>query len=402
MEYIHRNLEDFFKKNGACYPALLLTGPRQVGKTTFLKHISEENRNYVTLDIPRERTLAAEEPELFLERHKPPVLIDEIQYAPELLPYIKVMIDREQKPGMFWLTGSQQFHMMGNVTESLAGRVGVFEMLGLSNQELNNRNEGPFLPQKERQPAPDGMDLSKLYRRIWNGGFPRLAENPDMDHDLFYGSYVNTYLERDVRILAQVGDLHRFFRFLRAAAARTGQLLNYADLARDADVSVASAKNYLSILTASGLIALLEPYFTNQTKRMTQTPKLYFLDTGLCAYLTDWSSPETLEAGAMSGHIFETWCVSEILKSYRNAGKRAPLYFYRDFDQAKIDLVIEQDGILYPVEIKKSTNPGRDAAKNFAKLEKFGKPVGKGAVICMVREQEPLTSACSLIPAASL
>ena len=402
MQYIHRNLEDFFKKSGMHYPAILLTGPRQVGKTTFLRHVSEESRNYVSLDIPRDRNLAKEDPELFLERHKPPVLIDEIQYAPELLPFIKVLIDKEQKPGMFWLTGSQQFRMMQNVTESLAGRVGIFEMQGLSNRELEHRNVEPFLPINDFPDVPEKLDLQGLYRRIWQGSFPKLADDPEMDHDLFYGSYINTYLERDVRILGQVRDLQRFFRFLRAAAARTGQLLNYSDLARDADVAVGTAKNYLSILIASGLVTLLEPYFANRTKRMTQAPKLYFLDTGLCAYLTDWSSPETLEAGAMAGHIFETWCFAEILKSYRNSGKRPAFYFYRDFDQVEIDLVIEQDGVLYPVEMKKSSDPGRDAAKHFSKLEKFGKKIGMGAVVCMVRESSPLTRECKLIPAAGL
>lgn len=402
MQYIYRSLEDFFRKNARHFPAILLTGPRQVGKTTFLKHLSEENRKYVSLDIPRERNLAKEDPELFLERHKPPVLIDEIQYAPELLPIIKVMIDKEQRGGMFWLTGSQQFRMMQNVTESLAGRIAIFEMSGLSNRELEQRDTVPFLPVYDFPSAPEKLDLQGVFRRIWQGGFPKLAAEPDMNHDLFFGSYIDTYLERDIRILGQVGDLHRFFRFLRATAARTGQLLNYSDLARDADVSVPTAKNYLSILIASGLVALLEPYYSNLIKRLTRTPKLYFLDTGLCAYLTDWSSPETLEAGAMAGPIFETWCFSEILKSWRNSGKRPAFYYFRDFDQVEIDLVIEQDGILYPVEIKKSSDPGRNAARHFGKLEPFGKPVGMGAVVCMVRECSPLTRKCRLIPAASL
>ena len=402
MEYLHRDLEVFFKKNAKHYPAILLTGPRQVGKTTFLRHLCEADRNYVSLDIPRDRDLARSDPELFLERYKPPILIDEIQYAPELLPFIKAMVDREQKPGMFWLTGSQQFRMMRNVTESLAGRIGIFEMLGISNCELEHRKPGAFLPTNDFEDAPDDLDLLGLYRRIWNGSFPRLTADPEMDRDLFYGSYISTYLERDVRTLGNIGDLPRFFRFLRAAAARTGQLLNCSDLARDADVSPATAKNYLGILTASGLVALLEPYFTNRIKRMTQTPKLYFLDTGLCAYLTDWSSPETLESGAMAGHIFETWCFAEILKSYRNSGRRPAFCFYRDFDQVEIDLVIEQDGVLYPVEIKKSSDPGRSAAGCFSKLRKFEKPVGMGGVICMARKCQPLTRECRLIPAGSL
>lgn len=402
MSYIHRDLEAFFKRNEKHYPVVLLTGPRQVGKTTFLRHIGESDRKYVSLDDPRDLDLARNDPVLFIERYKPPVLIDEIQYAPELLPAIKSAVDRERAPGMFWLTGSQQFRMMRNITESLAGRVGIFEMLGISNCELERRELKAFLPTEDFEDAPDGLDLSGLYSRIWRGSFPGPTADPDMDRDLFYGSYISTYLERDVRMLGNVGDLQRFFRFLRAAAARTGQLLNYSDLARDADISISSAKNYLGTLVASGLVALLEPYFANRIKRMTQTPKLYFLDTGLCAYLTDWSSPETLESGAMSGQIFETWCFAEILKSYRNSGKKPSFYFYRDFDQVEIDLVIEQNGVLYPVEMKKSADPGRRAAGHFAKLDKFGKVVGMGAVICMVEKSIPLTRGCKLIPAASL
>lgn len=402
MPYIHRDLEKFFLKNTKFYPAMLLTGPRQVGKTTFLRQICEESRRYVSLDILRDRLLAQEDPELFLERYKPPVLIDEIQYAPQLLPIIKVLVDREQKPGMFWLTGSQQFQMMQQVTESLAGRVAVFELLGLSNRELENQLSSPFLPTNDFPPAPEKLDLPGLFCRIWRGSYPKLANEPQMSPDLFYGSYITSYLERDVRLLGKIGDLQRFFRFLRAAAARTGQLLNFSDLSRDADVSVNTAKNYLSILIASGLVTLLEPYFANRVKRMTQAPKLYFLDTGLAAYLTDWSNPGALEAGAMAGHIFESWCFAEILKSYRNAGKRPAFYFYRDFDQVEIDLIIEQDGVLYPVEFKKSSDPGRSAARHFSKLEKFGKPVGLGAIVCLVKESMPLTRECMLIPAGSL
>lgn len=402
MTYIRRDLETFFMANAPHYPVVLLTGPRQVGKTTFLQHISEEGRRYVSLDIARDSDLARSDPELFLERYAPPVLIDEIQYAPQLLPVIKAAVDRDQRPGSFWLTGSQQFEMMREVTESLAGRVGIFEMMGLSNCEMERRPAKPFLPADDFLPAPDGLTLPGLFRRIWQGSFPKPAASPEMDHDLFYGSYISTYLERDVRLSGNIGDLPRFYRFLRAAAARTGQLLNYSDLARDADVSVPTAKNYLGALVSSGVAALLEPYFANRNKRMTQTPKLYFLDTGLCAYLTDWSSPETLEAGAMAGHIFETWCFAEILKSYRNCGRRPALSFYRDFDQVEIDLVIERDGILYPVEFKKSADPGRESARHFAKLEKFGKPLGMGAVVCMVRDCQALTRTCKLIPAASL
>jgi predicted AAA+ superfamily ATPase len=400
--YIKRNLKDFFLKCSSQFPVMLVTGARQVGKTTFLQHIKDKSRNYISLDSLKNQALAKSDPELFLQRFKPPLLIDEIQYAPELLPYIKIMVDSEQKPGMFWLTGSQQFQMMSGVTESLAGRVGIVNLMGLSNRELDGKSTFPFLPTLDFSSDKSSLDLSGLYRRIWHGAFPMLNSHPEIDRNFFYESYISTYLERDVRELSQVGDMQRFFRFLRAAAARTGQLLNYSDLARDADISVPTAKNWLSILLSSGLTYLLEPYYSNRTKRLTQTPKLYFLDTGLCTYLTDWFTPESLEAGAMSGAIFETWCFVELLKSYRHSGQRAPFFFYRDFDQVEIDLIIEYNGTLYPVEFKKSANPGSDAAKNFKILERLNQPVGTGAIICMSSIVMPLTRSCQLIPAAVL
>ena len=406
--YIERNLETHFIAASGQFPVVLLTGARQVGKTTFLRHIAEETRSYVSLDLPIQRELAQTDPELFLQRFKPPILIDEIQYAPQLLPAIKVLADearysaRQTSNGMFWLTGSQQFEMMKGVTESLAGRVAVVNLMGLSNRELDARAVAPFLPTLDRDSSAVPHDLMALYRRIWLGAFPVLSAAPATDRNLFYESYVTTYLERDVRALTQVGDLQKFFRFLRASAARTGQMLNYSDLARDADVSVPTAKAWTSILLASGLVYLLEPYYNNRSKRMTKTPKLYFLDTGLCSYLTDWLTAENLEAGAMSGALFETWCFTELFKSYRHAGMRAPFFYYRDFDQVEIDLVIEADGVLYPVEFKKSANPGVHAARHFNKLENLGKPVGKGAIVCMVSDAMPLTRKCILVPAGSL
>lgn len=400
--YIERNLKDFFLKCSSQFPVMLVTGARQVGKTTFLQHIKDESRTYISLDSLKNQELAKTDPELFLQRFKPPLLIDEIQYAPELLPYIKMMVDAGQKPGMFWLTGSQQFQMMSGVTESLAGRVGIVNLMGLSNRELDGKTTKPFLPTLDFTSESSPLDLPGLYRRIWHGAFPMLDSHPEIDRNFFYESYINTYLERDIRNLSQVGDLQRFFRFLRAAAARTGQLLNYSDLARDADISVPTAKNWLSLLLSSGLAYLLEPYYSNRIKRLTQAPKLYFLDTGLCTYLTDWFTPESLEAGAMSGAVFETWCFTELLKSYRHSGQRAPFFFYRDFDQAEIDLIIESDGVLYPVEFKKSANPGKDAARHFKLLQRFDQPVGTGAIICMTSTAMPLNRSCQLIPAAML
>jgi len=408
MIYLSRTIEDFFKKADRQFPVLLLTGPRQVGKTTFLQHVSGDERAYVTLDDPTIRNLAKEDPGLFLQRFQPSVLIDEIQYAPELLPFIKIEVDRKRKPGMFWLTGSQQFHMMKGVSESLAGRVGVVNLLGLSRGELIGKSKevNPFLPTdniiKNRLKDRDTLSLKALYQCIWRGSFPEIAINEEIDRDLFYSSYVQTYLQRDIRDLARVGDEMAFLRFLRAAAARTGQLLNLSDLARDADVAPNTAKSWLSILQASGIVFLLEPYYSNITKRLIKAPKLYFLDTGLGAYLTEWSSPETLEAGAMSGHVLETWIMAEILKSYWHNGRRAQFYYYRDKDKKEIDLLIVKDGTIYPLEFKKTAAPKKDAIRRFKVLDKLNMPIGPGGVICLAEMSLPLTSRVQCIPVAAL
>lgn len=403
--YIERTLETFINTAASQFPVLLVTGARQVGKTTILRHLSEAARAYVTLDDPLVLNLAKTEPALFLQRFPPPVLIDEIQYAPELLPYIKMMVDERQQPGLFWLIGSQQFHLMKGVSESLAGRVAIVHLLGLARREIVAQREPtpPFLPTPEitspRLATGKLLTLKELYGLIWRGAFPAIALNDALDRDLFYGSYVQTYLQRDVRDLAQIGDTMAFLRFLRAAAARTGQLLNLVELARGADVSPNTAKNWLSVLQAANLVYLLEPYHTNLTKRLVKTPKLYFLDTGLVAYLTEWATPATLEAGALSGAILESWVVAELLKSYWHNGRRAPFYFYRDKDQKEVDLLIVQDGVIYPVEIKKTASPQRDDIRHFGSLDQLGLPVGPGSVICLIDQALPITATVQAIPA---
>lgn len=403
--YVARTLESFVTRATEQFPVVLLTGARQVGKTTLLRHLSQADRTYVTLDDPLVLSLARTEPALFMQRFPPPVLIDEIQYAAELLPHIKMAADRAQRLGLFWLTGSQQFHLMRGVSESLAGRVAVIHLLGLSRREMLGQGQKarPFLPTAEeiqlRVSAGSKLTLKELYRLIWRGSFPAIALNDAVDRDLFYSSYVQTYLQRDVRDLARVGDEMAFLRFLRAAAARTGQLLNLAALARDADVAPNTAKNWLSILQTAEIVYLLEPYYTNLSKRLVKRPKLYLLDTGLAAYLTAWASPETLEAGAMSGPILETWIVAELLKSYWHNGRRAPFYYYRDKDQREIDLLLVQDGIAYPLEFKKTAAPSRDDTRNFRALERLGLPVGPGGVICLAEQSLPLTASAQAIPA---
>lgn len=402
--YQPRALEPAWLAAAAHFPALLLTGPRQVGKTTLLRHLCEPERRYVTLDDPTLRALASADPRLFLDRFAPPVLIDEVQYAPELLPYIKMRIDAARRPGDFWLTGSQQFAMMRGISETLAGRVAIVNLLGFSQREARGLGLGlpPFLPTidgiHERERALTAEAPDALYARIWRGSLPELVARGAVDRDLFYSSYMQTYLQRDVSDLSQVGDQRAFLRFLRACAARTAQLLNLSDLARDVDVSHGTAKAWLSILEASFQIVLLRPYHSNLTQRLVKTPKLYFLDTGLASYLTEWSTPATLSAGAMAGPMLETFAVVEVLKSWWHVGKQPRLYFYRDRDGREIDIVVEQDGMLYPIEIKRAATPKPEWSRAFEALDAFPPPRGHGAVLCLVPDTLPIDRMATAVP----
>lgn len=401
-------MRDCWMEASAQFPVLLLTGPRQVGKTTLLQHLCPKNRRYVTLDDPNLRTLAREDPALFIERFESPVLIDEIQYAPQLLPRIKMAVDAARKPGLFWLTGSQQFQMMKGISETLAGRVGILNLLGFSGRERFrlDLDVPPFTPTPtcitQREATGKRLTLRQLYQAIWLGSFPALVAGPARNRDLFFSSYVQTYLQRDVRDLAQVGNEASFLRFVKACAARTGQLLNYSDLARDADVSVNTAKSWLSILQASFQVVLLQPFHANVTKRLAKRPKLYFLDTGLCAYLTEWSSPETLEAGAMAGSILETCVFAELLKSWWHRGKEPRIYYYRDKQGKEIDFLLVQDRKVYPIEVKKSASPAADALHVLEAARPAGMAIGDGVVICLCRDVLPLTKSARAVPVGIL
>ena len=405
--YIKRTIEDSILKTSQTFPVLLVTGPRQVGKTTVLKHLAENDRTYITLDDPAIRFLAKNDPALFMQRFSPPIIIDEIQYAPEILPYIKMEVDRSGKNGEFWLTGSQMFHMMKNVSESLAGRVGILRLLGLTYSETRGLPSVPFTTEfdrlLERVDKVQPVTVTEIYRQIYKGGLPALYKNPEVDLETFFASYINSYLQRDIRDLTQVADEMVFYNFMISIAARTGKPVNYDEISRDAGISAPTAKRWLSILISSGLVALVQPYSNNMLKRIVKMPLLYFLDTGLCAHLLKWKSPETLELGAMSGQFFESWVFSEIYKTYLNAGQEPPLLYYRDKDKREIDLLLHYDNTLFPVEIKKSAAPQKSTIKHFNVLNPLIKEkqisVGSGAIICMSANLLPLDEDNSIIPA---
>ena len=410
--FIRRELEKSFLEANDFFSVLLLTGARQVGKTTFLKKIAEPGRGFVSLDPLDARAKAAQDPRLFLADNPPPIIIDEIQYVPELLPYIKNIVDEvrttdpEKAKGMYWLTGSQKFELMEGASESLAGRIGIFNLFGLSNREINGKDSVPFLPENFSTQGMTEQTPQELFRNIWLGAYPELRSsgNPDKFWTYFFQSYVQTYLERDVRKLAQVADLNVFYAFLKASAARSGQMLNYSDLARDTGISVPTAKKYMSILETSNIAKLLYPYKNNQSAPMVSTPKMYFLDTGLMAYLTDWKTPEVLASGAMAGHFFETWCVAEILKSYTNNGLEPSMYYFRTKERnpSEIDIIIKENETLYPIEIKKSATLDKNDVKQFHKLETFKMPVGVGGLVSLYPQRSHITEDILTIPATML
>lgn len=401
--YIKRSLEKRVKYIAKHFPVLMLCGARQVGKTTLLKKIAKDNTkeliNYVTLDHPKVRQLAKSDPELFLQQYSAPLIIDEIQYAPELLPFIKIKVDESGENGRYYLTGSQMFHMMNEVSESLAGRVGVLAMYSMSRAEIEKKESKPFNPANVKNIVSDDS-ISKIFDRILKGGMPRIISEPDISSEDYYGSYIQTYIERDIRDLIKIKDENKFIRFISCVAARTSQELNLADLAKDVEIDRKTAENWLSIFISSGLIVLLNPYSKNTIKRIVKRPKLYFMDTGLACYLSMWNNARALELSAMSGAMFENYVISEIIKSYSNNGinTRSRLFYYRDNNGKEIDLLILDNGKIHPIEIKKSADPGKTALKNFSVLSAFQEEIGDGAVLCMSSITIPLDEKNKIIP----
>ena len=397
--YITREIEETVKRISGQFKVLLLTGARQVGKTTLLKHLAQgSGRTYVTLDDLAVRSLALSDPALFLQRYTPPLLIDEIQYAPQLLSYIKIYADNEAQNSDIWLTGSQRLPLMQGVTESLAGRVGIIDLQGLTAGEINGAeyNAVPFLPTAEqllrRLKNANKQSLKEIYRLIWQGSMPALYNGGEQDWQSYYASYVQIFLQRDVMKLLPVNDEMVFFRFLCAAAGQTGKMINYAELAKAAEVSAPTAKQWVKTLEAAGIIYLLQPFMPLGAKYIVKAPKLYFFDTGLAAYLTRWNNADALEMGAMSAEFFETWIVAEIYKSYANKGIVPPLYYLRNFNGKELELIIYENGTAYPIAIKKSAHPQK-AVKTFAILEPVSADsnikIGEGGIICFADDLLP-------------
>ena len=404
MAYIHRTLEQKIMDISRDYSCLFLIGPRQVGKTTMLEHLMEGSaRRKVTLDDAENRRLAQSDPALFLEMHPAPVLIDEVQYAPQLFSYIKINVDNGAAPGSYWLTGSQAFQLMELAQESLAGRTAIVHMSALSQSELYGDGTTEPLsinPEKlnHRKEHLSSCNSVEMFERIWSGGMPGHRSGRYTDRDVFYSSYIQTYINRDVSDMIPGVDKLLFADFIRAAACRVGQLLNTHDIAQDVGVSDDTAKRWLQVLEKSEVIFYLRPYSNNLLKRTVRTPKMYFFDTGLAAYLTKYSSPEILMNGAINGAILENYTVAEIRKTWLNSARECLMHYYRDRDTNEIDMVIEADGELHPLEIKKSTNPGTELASAFKVLDKGSVPRGTGAILCLREEMSAIDRNTFILP----
>ena len=410
MNYLHRHLEKEVLKASKYYPVVLVCGQRQVGKTTMLYNIKNKSRNYITLDDSKDRKLAKNDPELLIEKYKTPLIIDEFQRAPKLLLAIKKKVDedilmKKKSNGIYWLTGSQKFKMMKNVSESLAGRIAVIDMSSLTSREIYNKEllifDGNLNKLKKRyNKNTDYVDIEKLYKRIFLGGMPRLVSSK-IDRNNYYMDYINTYLERDIKELSQVGNLDTFNDFLVYMAARTAQELKYDDISKNLGISAPTAKAWVSILETTGVIYILRPYSNNITKRLVKTPKVYFMDTGLCTYLCGYESSKSLQNGPMNGSIFETYVITEIIKGYLNGRKRLNLYYYRDIDKKEIDLLIVKDNTIVPIEIKRNKYP-EDASKNFSVLKKFKMKLSKGIIICLSDDFIPYDKNSDICPISAI
>ena len=403
MEYITRELERKFLKLNDFFKVILVTGARQVGKTTMLKHLSESSRTYVTMDNAMARELAQNDPVLFFQTYKPPILIDEVQKAPELFEQIKIICDDSDENGLIWLTGSQQYRTMEKVRESLAGRIGILELYSLSEREkaglvFDTELDFSFDSLRARQSRLPKNDVVRVFNHIWEGGMPQVQGVDDELRQEYFNSYVDTYLMRDATEAGGITDAVRFRKFLVGCAALVSEQVNYTTLAEAADISQSTAKEWLKLLVGLHIVYLLPPYSNNALKRLSKTPKLYFCDTGLCAYLSMWLTPDTLRNGASSGHYYENYVVMELVKNYAYSKSKANITYFRDSNAKEIDVFVEENDVIHPLEIKKSASPDRREVKKYAVLDKASLKRGNGGIICMCEEPIPIDADNCFIP----
>lgn len=403
MKYISRAMEKKLVSMIDKYQVIMITGPRQVGKSTLLSYISRKlnkNINKVTLDDLILRSQAQDDPELFLRTHETPLIIDEFQKAPELLSYIKMIVDndnekivfgeKEKIETLYFLTGSQIFETMEEISESLAGRVGILDLYGLSEREIEKKESDLFIPNINdirKRERTEYKSTINLYKKIYRGSYPELYTT-DKDIEKYYSDYFRTFIEKDIRKLINIKDENKFIKFVSSLAARTGQEFIASSVSSEVGIDDKTASSWLSILKNTGVIYLLQPYMNNSVGRAVKREKVYFTDTGLACYLAGYVDYITLEKSAYSGPIFETYVVGEIIKSFVNYGRdaRKHLYYYRDNNQKEIDLLINYNNVIYPIEIKKSANPGKDAIKNFDVVNNFEMQRGNGIVLCMTKD----------------
>ncbi len=404
MEYITRELERKFLKMNGFFKAILVTGARQVGKTTMLKHLAEgTNRTYVSLDNAMARDLAQSDPVLFFQTYKPPILIDEVQKAPELFEQIKIICDETDEKGVIWLTGSQQYGMMKKVRETLAGRIGILELYSLSQKEKNGLVfeedlDFSLATLQARQRRVPKNDIQKVFVHIWEGGMPQVWGVDEELRGEYYNSYIDTYLMRDIAEAGGITDTVRFRKFLFGCAALVSEQVNYATLAESAGITQPTAKEWLQVLEGLHIVYLLQPYSNNALKRLSKTPKLYFCDTGLCAYLSMWLTPDVLRQGAASGHYYENYVVMEIVKNYAYAKSKANITYYRDSNAKEIDVFVEENNVIHPLEIKKSASPDKREVKKYEVLDKAALGRGNGGIVCMCEEPIPIDEKNCFIP----
>ena len=397
----NREATEVIKKISDTFRVLLVTGPRQTGKTTLLKSLKPENMGYVTLDDKILRKQAQDDPKLFLEEHPAPLFIDEAQYAPDLFSYIKINVDNTKAKGQYWITGSQQFNLMKNASESLAGRVGIVNLNSFTYSEIvKNENKDLFNPDKLKKAAK--IEVNDLFEIIFKGGMPEFYDNPKIDRNLYFQNYINTYIEKDVRELIEIGKLEEFKKFMVSIASRIGEQLNYSDISKDCGVSVPTIISWMSVLVSSGLVYLLEPYMSSQLKRMTHIPKIYFMDTGLAAYLAGWESARDLQLSSTSGHYLENFVICEIIKSYNARGIKPNLSYYRDKEKHEIDLVFYKNNKLYPFEIKKTASPNSSMISSFKYLENSKKEIATGGIICLYDNLMKIDEKNYIIPISSV